>query len=340
MSGEFFRQASPFRWFAAGAFLLLTLAACGPRTALEWLEGDEETSSASPTAFVPAQGVPLFMADSDAMGEVDPTGTISMGAFDVPSAAELTGTPTHTSTATETPTETPTGTLLPTLTFTATSSPTTTPTATRTRTPAPTSTATRTPRPTSTPLPTNTAVPTDTAAPGAPTSTPRPPTATATATNTASPTNTPPPTRTPTATAAASCSIQYNPGYEAQLVELINNERIARGLTPYVVDSRLTLSARDHSTDMACNNFISHTGSDGSTSGERMLRRGYTHSWHGENIYAGGSSSPQTTFNWWMNSEPHRNNLMSPNYIHIGIGYIYAPGSRYGGHFTANFGRP
>jgi len=334
----------PLQRFAAALLLPLILNACGiQEQALAILDRSDATSNPSPTAFTPAQGVPLFMADSEAMGEVDPTETVPMGAFDVPSAAELTGTPTLTSTATETPTETPTGTLLPTLTFTVTSSPTATPTATRTRTPwptnLPTNTPTRTPSPTSTPLPTNTPVPTDTAAPGAPTSTSRPPTATATATNTPTPTATPVP---PTATSSAACQYSGNASFEATLVNLINAERSARGLTPYIVDSRLTLSARDHSTDMACNNFLSHTGSDGSTSGERMLRRGYTYSWHGENIYAGGGSynSAQQAFTWWMNSEPHRNNLMSPNYIHIGLGYIYSSSSSYGGYFTANFGRP
>jgi len=343
-------RATRRRWtslvLAASMILAaLLLSSCAIPQAVEPGFAPEASASPSSTAYIPPEGVPLFMAEAHGPGNIDPTRTPQRGMFDVPSAAELTGTPTATPTVSDTPTESPTTSPTSTGTLWPTYTPSRTATATRTRTPAPTSTRTRTPLPSNTPLPTNTPRPTDTVPPGAPTSTPYPPT------NTPLPTNTPvPPTATlvppsstpvpPTATSSAPCQVVYNASYEAALVELINNERMARNLTPYIVDSRLTASARDHSIDMACNNFISHTGSDGSTSGERMLRRGYTHSWHGENIYAGGSSSPQSTFNWWMNSEPHRNNLMSPNYIHIGIGYIYAPGSRYGGHFTANFGRP
>ncbi|MBN2555827.1 MAG: CAP domain-containing protein [Anaerolineales bacterium] len=318
----------------------LLLSGCSLSGAVEELGFTAtQTPAASPTTFIPAQGVPLFMPQPADLGELDASATVPMGAFDVPSSAELTGTPTLTGTVTETSTVTPTGTLLPTLTFTMTFTPTTTATATGTRPPAPTLSPASTRLPTNTVLPTNTAPPTDTAAPGAPTSTPRPPTATATSTNTSLPTATLLPTAT---SSSATCQYTGSSAFEATLVSLINDERSARGLTPYIVDPRLTASARVHSTDMACNNFLSHIGSDGSTSGERMLAQGYTYSWHGENIYAGGGSynAPQQAFTWWMNSEPHRNNLMSPNYIHIGIGYIYGPASSYGGYFTANFGRP
>jgi hypothetical protein len=37
---------------------------------------------------------------------------------------------------------------------------------------------------------------------------------------------------------------------------------------------------------------------------------------------------------------PHRANLLSPNYIDIGLGYMYRADSSYGGYFTAVFARP
>jgi len=94
---------------------------------------------------------------------------------------------------------------------------------------------------------------------------------------------------------------------------------------------------------MACNSFVSHTGSDGSTVRDRIARQGYSWTWAGENIYATGntsSSAPQQVFDWWMNSAPHRANLLSPNYTDIGLGYMYSPDSNYGGYFTAVFARP
>jgi len=49
---------------------------------------------------------------------------------------------------------------------------------------------------------------------------------------------------------------------------------------------------------------------------------------------------PQRAFTWWMNSAPHRANLLSPNYTDIGLGYAYSADSSYGGYFTAVFARP
>ncbi len=121
---------------------------------------------------------------------------------------------------------------------------------------------------------------------------------------------------------------------------LINEERQSQGLTPYNSQSQLQAAARSHGTDMACNGFFSHTGSDGSSVRDRVSAQGYAWSWVGENIFAGGSASPQSAFNWWMNSAPHRANLLHTNYTDIGIGYIYEPDSDYGGYFTAVFARP
>ena len=124
---------------------------------------------------------------------------------------------------------------------------------------------------------------------------------------------------------------------------LINDERAAQGLPAYAAQGQLQTAARLHSTDMACNSFLSHTGSDGSTVGMRVAAQGYSLSWVGENILATSDTSsqaPQSAFDWWMNSPDHRANLLSPNYTEIGIGYIYVAGSPYGGYFTAVFARP
>jgi uncharacterized protein YkwD len=139
------------------------------------------------------------------------------------------------------------------------------------------------------------------------------------------------------------CSPTGNVSFESALLDLINQERQNQGLRPYNLQSQLQAAARAHSTDMACNSFVSHTGSDGSTVRDRIARQGYSWTWAGENIYATGnisSSAPQQVFDWWMNSAPHRANLLSPNYTDIGLGYMYSPDSSYGGYFTAVFARP
>ena len=52
----------------------------------------------------------------------------------------------------------------------------------------------------------------------------------------------------------------------------------------------LDAAAYGHSQDMGVNNFLSHTGSNGSTPWDRMRAAGYQYSSAGENIAAGYSS--------------------------------------------------
>ncbi len=99
-------------------------------------------------------------------------------------------------------------------------------------------------------------------------------------------------------------------------------------------------SAREHSMDMAVNNYVSHTGSDGSTPWQRMLRAGYVGRWGGENIYGGYNTSPTQAFTWWMNSTPHRDNILGQYYRDVGVGYAYCSTSTYRNAYTINFGAP
>ena len=89
---------------------------------------------------------------------------------------------------------------------------------------------------------------------------------------------------------------------------------------------------------MACNGFVDHNGSDGSTWYQRVAAQGYENSASArENIYVGDPAfggTPQGAFDWWMNSQVHRDNILNPNVTEIGIGYVYLSGSPYGGYYT------
>ncbi len=233
----------------------------------------------------------------------------------------------------------------PSATAFVTASPTWPPTATPawpTATPQPpTATSawpTATPQPpTATPAwPTATPQP-PTATPAWPTATPQPPTATS-----VPPTATPqPPTATPVPPTAtpAGCTPSANAGYESQVVALINQERQAQGLPALQVHASLQAAARAHSADMICNDFFSHTGSDGSQPWDRATRYGYSWTWIGENLFMGTGISPSTVVQGWMNSSGHRANILASEAVHIGVGYLYdaAEGAWY---VTALFGRP
>ena len=127
------------------------------------------------------------------------------------------------------------------------------------------------------------------------------------------------------------------------MLGLINDERKAAGLPAYSLDNQLQSAAQSHSADMACNGFFSHTGSDGSSVGERVTGQGYEWTQVGENIFATGdtsSSAPQLALEWWMAGPAHRANILSEDFSDVGIGYVHEPSSPFGGYFTAVFARP
>jgi uncharacterized protein YkwD len=107
------------------------------------------------------------------------------------------------------------------------------------------------------------------------------------------------------------------------LLALINNARRNEGLQPYVVSARLNGAAQRHSDDMASTGRIDHTGSDGSSSTQRVLQAGYGAYEFGlvasENIY-GGTGGPELPFNEWMGEPGARSNLLSEKYREVGIG--------------------
>jgi uncharacterized protein YkwD len=292
-----------------------------------------------------------------------------------PTATEVPPSPTAIPSDTASPSATPTSPETPTSTQTETGTPSPTPssspttglyaTATAWRSRTPTRTPVRTPTRTATPTASSTAsggpgVPPTTAAPTemsevlptltVPTSTSEGPVPTSETPSTAEvpptialPTftsTTPPTIAVPTNTPVGStCDAAANPSVEGQVITLVNDKRTSQGLPAYTVDSRLTAAARTHATDMACNHFASHTGSDGSSVRDRVARQGYSWSWIGENYYV-GSGSAQTAFNWWMNSAPHTANILSPNYTQFGVGYVYDADSDYRGYFVIVFAKP
>jgi uncharacterized protein YkwD len=133
------------------------------------------------------------------------------------------------------------------------------------------------------------------------------------------------------------CNYNTKSSIENQVLNLLNLEREKVGLPALIMQSQLRGSAREHSADMACNSFVSHTGSNGTTSYDRITSYGYYPSWWGENIYKGWQTTPEEVVTWWMNSEPHRKNILHSYFVHIGIGH-----AAYGNYvaYTLNFGRP
>ena len=117
--------------------------------------------------------------------------------------------------------------------------------------------------------------------------------------------------------------------FETDVVDLVNQERANVGLSPLTLNAALSTAALRHSQDMSTNNFFSHTGSDGSSFVERIVRAGYTNMVTGGENIAAGYVSPSAVVSAWMNSTGHRANILNPNYRDIGVGYVYEPNDAY-----------
>jgi uncharacterized protein YkwD len=137
---------------------------------------------------------------------------------------------------------------------------------------------------------------------------------------------------------SANCNYSQNAGYANQIASLINSERANAGLPALNVNSQLAAAAQGHAADMACNNMISHTGSDGSSSYSRVLSSGYSGSYSEEIIYGGGG--PQAAMSWWMSDQIHRDAILNPRTTELGVGYAYFSNGAYGDYITVDFGSP
>jgi len=116
-------------------------------------------------------------------------------------------------------------------------------------------------------------------------------------------------------------SVQRNPPtYAEQVVALVNRERVSRDIPRLEMHAALMDAAAAHSLDMASTGNPSHTGSDGSDPDDRIRRAGYNPGYWGECV-AAGYPTPAEVVAGWMNSPPHRDILLSRNYVHIGAGY-------------------
>ncbi|MFH0180674.1 CAP domain-containing protein [Streptomyces cacaoi] len=164
-------------------------------------------------------------------------------------------------------------------------------------------------------------------------STPKPkttsPSNTPKATTSAAATPTPPrtsnaaaatPTPPSTSNAAAPAS-----GTSARIVQLVNAERSKVGCSPLRLNAVLTKAAQAHSKDMAAHQNMSHTGSDGSSPGDRITRAGYDWSTYGENV-AYGYATPEQVMAGWMSSPGHKANILNCAFKEIGVG-LAQPGS-------------
>ena len=102
-------------------------------------------------------------------------------------------------------------------------------------------------------------------------------------------------------------------------------------------NSMLELAASAHSADMVQHNFFSHTGSDGSSSSDRIGAAGYNWRATGENI-AGGQPNAEAAVTAWINSAGHCANMMNNNFEEFAVSCRKQSGTDLINYWTLVFG--
>jgi uncharacterized protein YkwD len=115
---------------------------------------------------------------------------------------------------------------------------------------------------------------------------------------------------------------------EGSIACLINQQRAASGVAPVQPNASLREAALSHSTEMVSQGYFEHTSPAGVTFVDRIEATGYTRGasvWEvGENLVwgTGTLSTPRSLVTSWMNSPPHRENLLRGRFREIGIAAV------------------
>lgn len=116
---------------------------------------------------------------------------------------------------------------------------------------------------------------------------------------------------------------------EQGIVERLNAIREARDLRPLTVSRSLRQAAVSHSEAMATAGIFQHESPDGSPFWKRVGRyygaSGYSGWQVGENIlWRTAPADAADAVQQWMQSPPHRKNILNPAWREIGVGVVTA----------------
>jgi uncharacterized protein YkwD len=107
---------------------------------------------------------------------------------------------------------------------------------------------------------------------------------------------------------------------ESILLDAANRDRAAHGLHPLQWDAALANAARLHAEQMAQRNTLSHQFPGEAPMQERAMQAGARFSLIAENVAEGPTAAGLHT--QWMNSPPHRANLLDKELNAVGIAVV------------------
>lgn len=107
---------------------------------------------------------------------------------------------------------------------------------------------------------------------------------------------------------------------ESELLKLINLEREKNNLPNFEIDDALQNVARLKANDIVQNNYFSHTSPTYGTPFEMLKNNSIAYKTASENI--AGNSSIAGAVESWLNSDTHKENILSTNYNYTGIAVV------------------
>lgn len=120
---------------------------------------------------------------------------------------------------------------------------------------------------------------------------------------------------------------------------LVNAYRLRQGLKPLRLNPQLSDAAAAHSRDLAKNDRISHYGSDGSDTWDRVRRTGYSARLTAENVGT-GQFSLREVFQGWQKSPDHNANLLLADAEEMGIAMVHDPNTQFKTFWTLVISSP
>ncbi len=112
---------------------------------------------------------------------------------------------------------------------------------------------------------------------------------------------------------------------EWDVLKRVNKERLKKNLQPLATFKKFQSAADVRASEVT--SYFSHTRPNGTSCFTVLNEKKIPYGAAGENIAAGYRTSSEV-MKGWMNSPGHKQNILTPQFTHIGIGY--AAGGSYG----------
>lgn len=130
------------------------------------------------------------------------------------------------------------------------------------------------------------------------------------------PTNPPPPTLAPPPTSTPEPPAPPPSALAAEFLQILNAERARNSTQTLHFNAALNKASQAYADVLySCDHY-----QGGTNPFQRARDAGYPTMNMGENLTCGGRISAQSAFNAWMNSPPHKANMLNPSFRSAGVG--------------------